>query len=167
MSDFLDLIPPHNALELWSYPTFTPLDVRFTVWLLTYRFKNRKRAELQSGSDFRTLRPSFGTASESCAPGIGDVSESTIMVDRPDETGLHGLGTGSGVGDFKGNKAAVATMLEGFVESLARLTLPEITNRSRYYDIVRRAVGLALVGRFSAVVVLAVIAWRRLMKEKK
>ncbi|CAK3974536.1 nudix family hydrolase like [Lecanosticta acicola] len=165
VSDFLDLIPPHNALELWSYPTFTPLDVRFTVWLLTYRFKNRKRAELQSGSEFRDLRPSFGTASESYAPGNADVSASTVIVERPDETGLHGLGTGSGVGDFKGNKAAVATMLEGFVESLARLTLPEITNRARYYDIVRRAVALALVGRMSAFVVLAALAWRRYGKK--
>jgi 8-oxo-dGTP pyrophosphatase MutT (NUDIX family) len=52
MSDFLDLMPPHNALTLWTYPNFTPLDVRFVVWLMTYRFKSRKRAELQAGSEY-------------------------------------------------------------------------------------------------------------------
>ncbi|KAF2168246.1 hypothetical protein M409DRAFT_21684 [Zasmidium cellare ATCC 36951] len=166
VSDFLDLLPPHNALELWTYPTFTPLDVRFTIWLATYRFKNRKRAELQSGAEFRDIKPSFGGVTES---GVG---ESTVIVPRPsngderaDETGLHGLGTGSGVtGINHGNKAAVATMLEGLVQPLVRLCLPEISNRGRYYDIVRRAVALALVGRVSAVVVAAVILYRRYWK---
>lgn len=161
VSDFLDLLPPHNALELWTYPTFTPLDVRFTIWLATYRFKNRKRAELQSGAEFRDIKPSFGGA-----------SESTVIVPRPsngseraDETGLHGLGTGSGVtGINQGNKAAVATMLEGLVEPLVQLCLPEISNRGRYYDIVRRAVALALIGRLSAVVVAAVVLHRRFQK---
>lgn len=166
VSDFLDLLPPHNALELWTYPTFTPLDVRFAIWLATYRFKDRKRAELQSGAEFRDIKPSFGGASES---GVG---ESTVIVphpsndsERPDETGLHGLGTGSGVtGVKKEKKAAVATMLEGLVEPLVRLCLPEISNRGRYYDIVRRAVALALVGRMSAAVAVAVILYRRFWK---
>ncbi|KAK5688119.1 hypothetical protein LTS10_000097 [Elasticomyces elasticus] len=129
IADFLDLLPPHNALTLWTYPTFTPLDVRFWVWLLTYRFKERKRVELQAGSSVMMHRPSFGGASESLASS----SDGKEVEERVDETGLHGLGTGSGVGSsdlgVRGRKAAVATMLEG------------------YYDIVRRAVGVALVGR--------------------
>lgn len=168
ISDFLDLIPPHNALTLWTYPTFTPIDVRFTIWLLTYRFKNRKRIELQSGSEFEHIRPAFGTASESGIQaksyGGPSLGASTVFVERPDETGLHGLGTGSGVGDFKGNKAAVATMLEGFVERLVQLTLPEIADRGRYYDIVRRAVAVALAGRVSLAVILAVIAWKKVAR---
>jgi 8-oxo-dGTP pyrophosphatase MutT (NUDIX family) len=163
VSDFLDLIPPHNALELWTYPTFTPLDVRFAVWLMTYNFKHRKRIELQSGSEFHDIRPSFGGASES-GLHVVDIPEddaSTVVVHRPAETGLHGLGTGSGVGDVRGKKAAVATMLEGLVEPLLRSFLPEITNRGRYYDIVRRAVLVALMGRMGVAGLAAVLLYRK------
>lgn len=161
VSDFLDLLPPHNALTLWTYPTFTPLDVRFIVWLMTYRFKERKRAELQSGSAV-LHKPAFGAVSESLA-------NSAVLVERPDaamsgapdETGLHGLGTGSMVGDTKSRKAAVATMLEGYVDWLASFVLPNIDSRARYYDIVRKAVGVALAGRASMLALLLSVAWRR------
>ena len=165
VADFLDLLPPHTALTLWTYPTFTPLDVRFWVWLLTYRFKERKRAELQAGSAV-LHRPSFGYASESLA-------SSAVMVERPgedakpqdggrdDETGLHGLGSGITVGDTKNRKAAVATMLEGWVDFAAARVLPEVADRARYYDIVRRAVGVALVGRASVLALVCLVAFRR------
>lgn len=171
LSDFLDLIPPHDALTLWTYPNFTPLDVRFMVWLMTYRFKQRKRVELQSGSDFLS-KASFGYASESLAHSAHNSSpaSSTVLVNRPDETGFHGLGTGvsvsSSTSQNRNKKAAVSTMLEGCVESLAALVLPEVTNRARYYDIVRRAVAVALVGRVSVVVLLAVLVWRRLRERR-
>lgn len=158
VADLLDLLPPHDALTLWAYPTFSPLDVRLAIALMTYRFKHRKRAELQAGTNFSTdspddddrLRRSFGT-----------VSESAVLVDRPDETGFHGLGTG--MGENKSKKAAVSTMLEGSVKHFVRL-LPEITDRGRYYDILRRAVVVALVGRMSVLVVLAAVAWRKWRK---
>ncbi|GAB1740414.1 hypothetical protein NU219Hw_g5519t1 [Hortaea werneckii] len=215
ISDFLDLIPPHNALELWTYPTFSPLDVRFIVWLMTYRFKQRKRAELQAG----TAVPSSSSASSSTTgtntatpapeaagtgkmnlhhPSFGGVTESlansAVLVPRPDETGLHGLGTGSSPPPHPsstppnpGNtssshannaseqnptdprKAAVSTMLEGYVHHcpptqpedphpfFVRGLLPAIDSRARYYDIVRRAVGVALLGRAASVVL--VLGW--------
>lgn len=166
ISDFLDIIPPHNALTLWTYPNFTPLDVRFVVWLMTYNFKLRKRVELQSGSEFLS-NPSFGYASESAAhtPPPSSISSSTVLVERPDETGFHGLGTGIHVGPgMRSKKAAVATMLEGCVDRVASCTLPTITNRARYYDIVRKAVGVALVGRLGMVALLVLLTWRRLGK---
>ena len=185
MSDFLDLIPPHNALTLWTYPTFTPLDVRLVVWLMTYRFKARKRAELQAGMEppgppgMAVGNPAFGYASESIAPRYGaqdfpsrltdpnTLTDSTVIVDRPDETGLHGLGTGV-VGEGKRNKKpAVSTMLEGCVERLVPYLLPEVTNRARYYDIVRRAVALALVGRAMAGMVVAVWVYRRWVRGRR
>lgn len=166
ISDFLDLLPPHDALTLWTYPTFTPLDVRFIVWLATYNFKERKRAELQAGTQFLT-NPAFGYATESVAPSTTATppSESTVLVERErtDETGLHGLGTGTPAGSgTRDKKAAVATMLEGCVQRVASACLPAIADRARYYDIVRRAVAAALVGRVGMVVLLAVIAWRRI-----
>jgi len=172
VADFLDLFPPHNALTLWTYPTFTPLDVRFSVWLLTYRFKNRKRAELQAGTALPSTiatgkddshRRSFGAATESMVLVDRPTSSpsSPKEDDRPDETGLHGLGTG--LGENKSKKAAVATLLEGLVSPFVQL-LPEIADKGRYYDIVRKAVAVALVGRFSLVLTLAVMAWRRWRK---
>ncbi|GAB1733842.1 hypothetical protein NU195Hw_g7235t1 [Hortaea werneckii] len=230
ISDFLDLIPPHNALELWTYPTFSPLDVRFVVWLMTYRFKQRKRAELQAGtavpSSSSTSSSNRGTNSATPTEGAGtgrlnlhrpsfggvteSLANSAVFVPWPDETGLHGLGTGSSPPqppsmphnnstnpNISSNssstapdtpkpaadprKAAVSTMLEGYVASpspsssssppapappdgdphphspLVRVFLPAIDSRARYYDIVRRAVGVALLGR--AAVVMAVLVW--------
>lgn len=167
VSDFLDLLPPHTALTLWTYPTFTPLDVRFMVWLLTYRFKNRKRAELQAGTQFLSNTPAFGFATESIAPSTdrSSISESTVLVDRPDETGLHGLGTGSPVGEAtRDKKAAVATMLEGFVDRCASFVLPDVADRARYYDIVRRAVAFALVGRIGMAALVTMLLWRRVRR---
>ena len=166
MSDFLDLLPPHDALTLWTYPNFTPIDVRFIVWLMTYRFKQRKRAELQAGMEPPGLsKPAFGYASESLAHSASNgLSDSTVIVDRPDETGFHGLGTGTSVGETRNKKAAVSTMLEGFVEPLVRLCLPKIDDRARYYDIVRRAVAVSLAGRASLAMVLVMLALRRLRR---
>ncbi|KAI6897948.1 hypothetical protein KC318_g16192 [Hortaea werneckii] len=223
ISDFLDLIPPHNALELWTYPTFSPLDVRFVVWLMTYRFKQRKRAELQAGtavpssSSTSSSSPGTNTATPTTEAGTGSMNlhhpsfggvteslaNSAVLVSRPDETGLHGLGTGSpppppplpppsttpanptnttssADGESKPTdprKAAVSTMLEGYVAPpssppsspplpdenphlhsfLVRALLPAIDSRARYYDIVRRAVGVALLGRAASM--LGVLVW--------
>lgn len=158
IADFLDLLPPHNALTLWSYPTFTPLDVRLTIAVMTYRFKNRKRAELQAGT---TLPGDPLDPDDKLRRAFGGVSESMVIVDRPDETGFHGLGTGLATGENKSKKAAVSTMLDGCVDRLITLLLPEIANRARYYDIVRQAVAAALLGRLGVSALLSVLAWRR------
>lgn len=159
VQDFLDLMPPHNALTLWTYPTFTPLDVRLCIWLLTYRFKHRKRVELQSGSEFRDIRPSFGGASETGVQNVDRRSRTvpaSVEADKPLESGVHGLGTG-----LRSKRAAVANMLEGWVEAVAQHTLPEIANRGRYYDIVRRAVAVALIGRAGVILLVGLLLWRR------
>jgi hypothetical protein len=41
--DFLDLIPPHSALQLWTWPTFMLPDVRFILWVMTYKFRDQKK----------------------------------------------------------------------------------------------------------------------------
>ena len=192
MSDFLDLIPPHNAIELWMYPNFTPMDVRCVVWLMTYNFKERKRAELQAGMEPTISsrnhpglhKPAFGTASESLASAMppqanGSAPEESgvLMEQMTDETGFHGLGTGLSLGTpatatpdseqeerNRSKKAAVATMLEGFVDRAAQMLLPEVANRARYYDVVRRAVKVALIGRagvLALVLLWALRKWRR------
>lgn len=155
IADFLDLLPPHNALELWTYPTFTPLDVKLTIWALTYKFKHRKRAELQAGTQLPTESQA---GSVETLPGDGYVPPK----ERPDETGLHGLGTGvESPSNRTGKRSAVATMLEGCVERVFLPLLPSIDSRGRYYDIVRRAVAVALIGRASLLAIFIVLAWRR------
>jgi hypothetical protein len=46
LADFLDQLPPHNAVDLWSYPTFTTWDIQFIIYLLTRSLKQRNQAKL-------------------------------------------------------------------------------------------------------------------------
>lgn len=172
ISDFLDLVPPGDALDLWTYPTFTPLDVRFLIWLFTYRFKERKRSELQSGAEFNHnisrrggKEASFGGAAESVRiTGLDGSTECSIPAandERPNETGFHGLGTGLRKGKYK---STVQSLLEGWVDHFASLVLPSCADRSRYYELVRRAIWVALVGRLGLGVLGGMLLWRRLGK---
>ncbi|TKX26158.1 NUDIX domain-containing protein 3 [Elsinoe australis] len=130
MADFLDLLPPHNSLSLWSYPTFTPWDVRFAIWAMSWRFKGRKTAEVQQIQQSRV--PTIEVGLDAVVPPSDD---------KLREGGIHGLSTGldSSTERTQLKSSAVSTMLEG------------------YYDIVRRAVAVALLGRTSVLV--AVLAW--------
>ncbi|CAG8980628.1 hypothetical protein HYALB_00012815 [Hymenoscyphus albidus] len=47
LADFLDQLPPHNAVQLWSYPTFTTWDVRWVINTLTRSLKRRNETRLQ------------------------------------------------------------------------------------------------------------------------
>ena len=46
MADFLHLLPSCNTFNLWTWPTFSPWDLRIMVWLMTYRLHKRKVQEL-------------------------------------------------------------------------------------------------------------------------
>jgi hypothetical protein len=48
LADFLDQLPPYNAVQLWSYPTFTSWDVRFIIDILTIPLKRRNQARLRN-----------------------------------------------------------------------------------------------------------------------
>jgi hypothetical protein len=48
LADFLDQLPPYNAVELWSYPTFTSWDTRFIIDILTIPLKRRNQARLRN-----------------------------------------------------------------------------------------------------------------------
>jgi 8-oxo-dGTP pyrophosphatase MutT (NUDIX family) len=43
--DFLDMLPPHDSVYTWIYPTFTMLDIRFVLWIMTWGFRRRKERE--------------------------------------------------------------------------------------------------------------------------
>jgi len=132
LADFLDLLPPHTALSLWTYPTFTPWDVRFAIWALSYRFRQKKAREIQLIQESRAPP----TVVEEGRDGVSMPQQGRVR-----EAGIHGLSTGTDQAFFRTElkSSAVGTMLEG------------------YYDIVRKAVAVALIGRASAALLL--IAW--------
>ncbi|KAL5424406.1 hypothetical protein PMIN04_003205 [Paraphaeosphaeria minitans] len=148
VSDLLEHLPPHNALELWTYPTFTNWDVRFIMWAMSYRFRAQKAVEMSTQA---TL------ALETSSVPILDAE----VRENPGEVGIAGLGVGRSWGRTSRAKmvarnVAVNSMLEG------------------YYPIMRKAVATALAARIGLVVGLAVVLskkyrlweWMRSLREK-
>ncbi|KAI9670009.1 MAG: hypothetical protein M1831_007045 [Alyxoria varia] len=139
LSDFLDLFPPHNALELWRYPQFSAVDVRFLLWLYTYRFRSIRGREVH-----RSRLASVGgveNAQEQDA-NEGNEGNKTPITD----------GSGLGIGSYvwlqsqKRNglqTSAISTLLEG------------------YYDHVPWAVRAAFAGRCTAVTILSYALYHR------
>ena len=84
IADVLQLIDAKAASKLWRWPTFSPWDIRLSVWLLTYKFRSRKLRELtnrgenlndvQTGgmdsTTFTTSPPQRSKASEAGAAGL-------------------------------------------------------------------------------------------------
>lgn len=119
LADFLDQLPPHNAIKLWSYPTFTTWDSRFFVHLLTMRLKQRNQAALEAGNQTAVDMETEAVATMRPGEGSGD---------NPWFVG--GLSDGMKCeGKNAGKSYAVGVMLEG------------------YYDAAKRGVWLTLLGR--------------------
>lgn len=49
IADFMELLPAHSAIQLWTYPTFSPPDIRAIIWGMTYSFRRRKLKEMVQG----------------------------------------------------------------------------------------------------------------------
>lgn len=139
VADFLDLLPPHNALSLWTYPTFSPPDVRFIIWAMSFRFRKRKQAEIQSGRLHSPAGVEVGLDAINPNNDAGDIPH------QP-EAGISGNSVGSrawmrAAGQHGFNSSAIGTMLEG------------------YYDIVRKGVAVALLSRCGIITSLAAVYW--------
>ncbi|KAF2238402.1 hypothetical protein EV356DRAFT_507517 [Viridothelium virens] len=159
LADFLELLPPHNALRLWTYPTFTPWDVRFVVWALSYRFRKQKERELlaQSTPDMmwgdeqnEVEREVFSRAENGFKinPHRKDIplaDQYKTTEEEAAEVGISGIPSGQNHASpvQRRNSGAVSLMLEG------------------YYDIVRRAVAVALAGRCVGATALLFFLWHR------
>ncbi|MCJ1485090.1 hypothetical protein MMC06_005263 [Schaereria dolodes] len=70
VADFLNLLPPYSALELWTWPTFSTWDVQLITWLVTYNFRKRKRQRAASNGDRQTAVIEEGLDAIS-GPGLG------------------------------------------------------------------------------------------------
>jgi len=67
LADFLDQLPPYNAVQLWAYPTFTSFDVRWIINALTFSLKRRDRSRLQGNN-----QTAVDDSTEAVATGSGD-----------------------------------------------------------------------------------------------
>lgn len=150
VSDFLEHMPPHNALELWTYPTFTSWDVRFILWAMSYRFRKQKSLEMSTATSSGSTTTSNDTTELPIQdfPGIGSEAVGSLE-EKPGEVGIAGLGVGRGWGQSGKAKmmargAAVNSMLEG------------------YYPCIRQAVTTALVGRICVAGLAVFLTWRKL-----
>ncbi|TKA72038.1 hypothetical protein B0A49_03367 [Cryomyces minteri] len=127
MADFLDMLPPHNTLHLWTYPTFTDTSTRLMVWAMSYRFRRQKLRETTLVPD--NTDPLLDARHPPTSPPPPPPPPPQVRAIRgegsPGEVGIGGLGIGIAkyyYGQPGAQSGAVGHMLHG------------------YYDLVRRAV---------------------------
>jgi hypothetical protein len=140
LADFLDMLPPHTALQLWEYPTFTSPDLRLIISILTYRLRKRNKLQVKSGS-----KPS-NTAVDSQTAALA-VIDAADTKHTHNEVSIGGLGTGRYYGpstreNLDGNGYAVGIMLKG------------------YYARLRIAIQILLAWRAAISSVAVIYAWR-------
>lgn len=131
LADFLDQLPPHNAVKLWSHPTFTSPDVRWIINLLTGPLKRRNQERMHKGGF------SNQTAMDSETQAVATGDNHRLMGDLADGTTLSNRGTNAT------KSYAVGVMLEG------------------YYDMARRGVWIAATLRLVGTIALFVQVVRR------
>ncbi|CAG8175085.1 unnamed protein product [Penicillium salamii] len=138
LADFLDMLPPHNAVQLWKYPTFTVPDLRLIVSVVTYHLRKRNIRNVKVGARPRDLTSGEGTPKSS---GPNDHNHN--------EVGIGGLGVGRYYGasdQADGQSYAVGIMLRG------------------YYTRLRMAIWVFLAWRVAIGSVAGISAWRLLRK---
>lgn len=141
LADFLEMLPPHNALNLWTWPTFSPLDVRLVIWIMSYSFRMRKLRQIGVGQGHEPAAVEEGLDAT-------DDPKSKTSEPRPGEVSVSGLGAAQLYSKPRQShesprSSAVGIMLEG------------------YYDLVRRAVLVALALRISTGAALFILLIRR------
>jgi hypothetical protein len=142
LADFLDMLPPHTAVQLWKYPTFTAPDLNLICAILTYRLRKRNKQQVTLGP-----RPSdTASDSETVAPPITPVDSTH----EPNEVGIGGLGVGRYYGSLDrtsdGTSYAVGILLRG------------------YYQRLRVAIWVFLAWRMALGSAAAIAAWRVLRR---
>jgi hypothetical protein len=133
LADFLDQLPPHNAVKLWSYPTFTSPDTRFIIDILSRRLKARNRVKVQGGGIENQTAMDSETEATAVRSGdnpwfIGGLSE--------------GIKCDKGNRNSKRKEYAVGIMLDG------------------YYDMARRGVWISAIMRLVGTVSLVLYILR-------
>ena len=136
VTDLLELVPPHDALAYWAFPTFTPPDLRLVLWLLSYRFRRRKARAVEQASSAVRLRIEGADEAPDGHPGQSGIEG--LGVGRY-FGGEHDLGRPARVGE---RSSAVGILLEG------------------YYGHVRAAIVVTLLARLAAASGTVIWLWR-------
>lgn len=106
LADFLDLLPPHNAVDLWKHPTFTAPDLRLIVSFLTYSIRSRNATKVKAAR-----RPSQTAADDSTmALSFEDKDDQSLDTENTNGTTV------------SGHEHATAILLQGYYDRL-RLSL--------------------------------------------
>ena len=109
-ADFLELLDPDGATGLWTWPTFSPWDIRTVIWLLTHNFRSRRLQEAGSTSN----KPDDH---ESCNSQIGGLDTTTFTT----KITRRGEGLGSGL--------AGGHLLDGYTDRLRRAVIVALLMR--------------------------------------
>lgn len=93
LADFLDRLPPHNAVQLWSYPTFTTWDAQLIINILTADLKKRNRSRLLAGNqtavDNQTeAAVQYNNDAQSVRSARDDVESNTENISRSYAVGI-------------------------------------------------------------------------------
>ena len=100
------MLPPYNAVKLWRYPTYTPPDLRFFIYVFTRSLRKNNAGDLSCGT-----WPSQ-TAVDANTQALA-VSEAEPRHLAHNEAGIGGLGIGSNP------KHAVGKLLTGYYERMS------------------------------------------------
>ena len=138
IADFLDLLPSDNFSKRWSWPTFSPWDVRFVIWLVTYRLHKQRLRELESSGDDAITVIEEGLDTLGVQKNLGDHDHA------PTVDGSDTRPTGSGKSLARRSRSgAVGHMLEG------------------HFELVRKAIVITLLLRFGVAGAVAAFFFRR------
>ncbi|KAE8146140.1 NUDIX family hydrolase, partial [Aspergillus avenaceus] len=138
LADFLDMLPPHTAVQLWKYPTFTSPDLRLMISVLTY--KMRKQNKLQAKSESQPSNTAVDNQTAALAvTDIASTHEQEVNIEGLGVGGHHGVSKSIGSGE---HTHAVGIMLKG------------------YYARLKIAIHIFLVWRAAIGSVAAIYAWK-------
>ncbi|KAH7018539.1 uncharacterized protein B0I36DRAFT_253158 [Microdochium trichocladiopsis] len=167
MADFLDMLPPYNAVKLWLYPTFTVPDLRFIVWVLTRSLRKGNAGDLSAGTWARELQPNPPTPTAAGSNAAGDgvgvgsgqgnptaVDDTVVAVPaaarcRKNDVGVSGLGIGVSP------PSAAGAAARGSKDSMQYRLL------TGYYERISVSIAVFLVYRTAAVGGVGWWAWRK------
>lgn len=107
LADFLDMLPPYNAVSLWRYPTYTMPDLRLFVYLITRPVRKNNAGDLSTGS-----WPSQ-TAVDATTQAMAVTEAEPRRLADSNEVGIGGLGVGSH------RRPAVGKLLSGYYERMS------------------------------------------------
>lgn len=111
LTDFLDMLPPYNAVKLWEYPTYTPPDLRVIVWLFTRSMRQNNAHDLSAGTwpyRKKLKRRASQTAMDAHSYARAVVEAEPTDPSKNNEVGIEGTSVSSNSQDAAGR------LLEGY-----------------------------------------------------